>query len=87
MSIRPNSMANQFEPRRGRIATCFIVGLTLMFLSMLSKTAVAAPEDEVRSAFDHFVAAQNAHDVKAVDLCCWPRRTSSGLPAAHRSGV
>jgi len=31
------------------------------------KAAVAAPEDEVRSTFDRFVAAQNAHDVKAVE--------------------
>jgi ketosteroid isomerase-like protein len=31
------------------------------------KPAVAAPEDEVRSTFDRFVAAQNAHDLKAVE--------------------
>jgi ketosteroid isomerase-like protein len=31
------------------------------------KPAVAAPEDEVRATFDRFVAAQNAHDVKAVE--------------------
>ena len=28
--------------------------------------AVAAPEDEVKAAFDRFVVAQNAHDVAAV---------------------
>ena len=67
MSIRQNGEANQFEARRGRVARCFIVGLALMLFSVVSKTAVAAPEDEVRSAFDHFVAAQNAHDVKAVE--------------------
>ena len=67
MSVRQNSEANQFEARRGRVASCFIVGLTLMLFSVVSKTAVAAPEDEVRSAFDHFVTAQNAHDVKAVE--------------------
>jgi len=38
-----------------------------MFISLMIKAAVAAPEDEVRSTFDRFVAAQNAHDVKAVE--------------------
>jgi len=28
---------------------------------------MAAPEDEVRATFDRFVAAQNAHDLKAVE--------------------
>jgi ketosteroid isomerase-like protein len=67
MSIRLNSKANQFEPHRGRIARCFLIGLTLMLFSVVSKIAVAAPDDEVRSAFEHFVAAQNAHDIKAVE--------------------
>ena len=31
------------------------------------KAAVAAPEDEARATFERFVAAQNAHDVKAVE--------------------
>ena len=30
------------------------------------KPAVATPEDEVRSTFDRFVTAQNAHDINAV---------------------
>ncbi len=30
-------------------------------------TAVASPEDEVRATFERFVAAQNAHDAKAVE--------------------
>lgn len=29
--------------------------------------AAASPQDEVRQTFDRFVAAQNAHDVKAVE--------------------
>jgi ketosteroid isomerase-like protein len=33
----------------------------------MSWPAAAAPEDEVRAAFDRFVAAQNAHDLKAVE--------------------
>jgi ketosteroid isomerase-like protein len=67
MNIRPNNKANQFEPHHGRVARCLIAGLTLMLISALIKTAIAAPEDEVRAAFDRFVAAQNAHDVKAVE--------------------
>ena len=33
----------------------------------MMKPAVATPEDEVRSTFDRFVAAQNAHDIKAME--------------------
>ena len=65
MNVRPNSKAN--EPHLSRIARCLIAGLTLMLISVVIKTAVAAPEDEVRAAFDRFVAAQNAHDIKAVE--------------------
>jgi len=40
---------------------------TLFATLMLSVgPAVAAPEDEVKAAFDRFVVAQNAHDVAAV---------------------
>jgi ketosteroid isomerase-like protein len=31
------------------------------------KPATATPEGEVRSTFDRFVAAQNAHDIKALE--------------------
>ena len=65
MNVRPNSKAN--EPHLSRIARCLIAGLTVILISVVIKTAVAAPEDEVRAAFDRFVAAQNAHDVKAVE--------------------
>ena len=34
---------------------------------MTIKPAVAAPEDEIRSTFDRFVTAQNAHDIKTVE--------------------
>jgi ketosteroid isomerase-like protein len=33
---------------------------------LLIRPLDAAPADEVRATFDHFVAAQNAHDLKAV---------------------
>ena len=45
---------------------CRVWCVALMFISFVSNAAIAAPEDEVRSAFDRFVAAQNAHDIKAV---------------------
>src|SRR3954451_11773393 len=41
-------------------------GVALMFISLVSNAAIAAPQDEVRYAFDRFVAAQNAHDINAV---------------------
>jgi ketosteroid isomerase-like protein len=51
----------------------------------------AAPEDEVRNTFDHFVAAQNGHDANAVEALLldspaflWVTRGTSvwGVPAA-----
>jgi ketosteroid isomerase-like protein len=38
-----------------------------MLLSAVTESAAAAPEDEVRVTFERFVAAQNAHDIKAVE--------------------
>lgn len=35
--------------------------------SLPPAAAVASPEDEVRATFERFVAAQNAHDAKAVE--------------------
>jgi ketosteroid isomerase-like protein len=52
---------------RGRIGTLPIARATLLLVSLMIKPAVAAPEDEVRSTFDRFVTAQNAHDIKAVE--------------------
>ena len=43
-----------------------IIALIVMFM-MITSVAVATPENEVRAAFDRFVAAQNAHDIKAVE--------------------
>jgi ketosteroid isomerase-like protein len=40
----------------------------LMVMTMMITSATAGtPEDEVRATFDRFVAAQNAHDIKAVE--------------------
>jgi ketosteroid isomerase-like protein len=49
-----------------RVATRSIACATLLLVSLIIKPAVAAPEDEVRSTFDRFITAQNAHDIKAV---------------------
>jgi ketosteroid isomerase-like protein len=40
-----------------------LVVISVMITSATAKT----PEDEVRTAFEGFIAAQNAHDVKAVE--------------------
>jgi ketosteroid isomerase-like protein len=50
------------EPCKTLIATLFVVG-TLVFSATDTR---AAPEDDVRIAFDQFVNAQNAHDLAAV---------------------
>jgi hypothetical protein len=42
-------------------------GAALVAVSVLIRPLAAAPEDEVRATFDHFVAAQNGHDAKAVE--------------------
>jgi ketosteroid isomerase-like protein len=65
MSIGVNSKTNQADLYRSRIARRSCVAL--IFISLMMKAAVAAPEDEARATFDRFVAAQNAHDVKAVE--------------------
>jgi ketosteroid isomerase-like protein len=38
-----------------------------MLMSLIIRSPAVASEDEVRATFDRFVAAQNAHDVKAVE--------------------
>jgi hypothetical protein len=55
--------------RRGlrRNEGCWAAGIALLVMSLMIKPALAAPEDEVRGTFDRFVAAQNAHDLKAVE--------------------
>lgn len=38
----------------------------LFAMSLVSSHVLAAPEDDVKATFERFVAAQNAHDVRAV---------------------
>ena len=67
MKIRANSKTSQVDLYRSRVARRLITCVAVVFISLMIKAAVAAPEDEVRATFDRFVAAQNAHDVKAVE--------------------
>jgi ketosteroid isomerase-like protein len=51
-----------------RVAKCSKTAFTLILVYlMITSATLAAPEDEVRAAFERFVAAQNAHDIKAVE--------------------
>src|SRR5438105_13656573 len=64
MTIPANRMTGQKHPGRpARPIAC----ATLLLISLMIKCAAAAPADEVRATFDRFVAAQNAHDIKAVE--------------------
>ncbi|MEA2919922.1 MAG: hypothetical protein QOJ15_12003 [Bradyrhizobium sp.] len=67
MNMWANEKANVTGLYRIRVARHLIACMTLMFVSLMIESAIAAPEDEVRATFDRFVAAQNAHDIKAVE--------------------
>jgi ketosteroid isomerase-like protein len=67
MKIAASSKTSQVDLYRSRGARCLIACVSLIFITLMIKAAAAAPEDEVRATFDRFVAAQNAHDVKAVE--------------------
>jgi ketosteroid isomerase-like protein len=41
--------------------------IAILFIPLVTNPASGAPDDEVRATFERFVAAQNAHDVKAVE--------------------
>jgi Domain of unknown function (DUF4440) len=50
------------------VARCLAACVGVMFMSlMLTSATRAAAEDEVRTTFERFVAAQNAHDIKTVE--------------------
>ena len=67
MNVRADGKSTHVDRRRNPIAGCFAACLPLMLLALPIRPAAAAPEDEVRSTFDRFVDAQNAHDIKAVE--------------------
>jgi ketosteroid isomerase-like protein len=41
--------------------------IALLMAAIAATLSATTPEDEVRATFDRFVAAQNAHDLKAVE--------------------
>lgn len=59
------------SPRHG-IAHAVVASAIFAAASFAPGSAVAASEDEVRAAFQQFVTAQNAHDVKAVEELLLP---------------
>src|SRR6202012_5985242 len=52
---------------RHHIAHALTATAVFAAASFAPGSALAASEDEIRAAFQQFVAAQNAHDVKAVE--------------------
>jgi len=67
MGYRSNWTVNRLGPCRRSIANVLIASTVIMAISFTIKSAAAQPEKEVRATFDGFVAAQNAHDIKAVE--------------------
>jgi ketosteroid isomerase-like protein len=67
MTMQANSSNNSVVRRRDCLARRLAICGAFVFLSLGIRSAAAAPEDDVRTTFDHFVIAQNAHDVKAVE--------------------
>ena len=65
MSVQANSGTDRADGHM-HIRARFVTWTILMLLTLMIGPA-AATEDDVRAAFDRFVAAQNAHDVKAVE--------------------
>ena len=61
-----NLHANQLL-RCSRVGIRSLASVTLLLVILMIKPVVAAPEDEVRSTFERFVNAQNAHDLKTVE--------------------
>lgn len=66
MSATTNSLTNR-DVRNLKISRRMAAYLAVLFISLVNNAASAAPEDEVRTTFDRFVAAQNAHDIKAAE--------------------
>jgi ketosteroid isomerase-like protein len=67
MDTPANAETNRTGLHRHRIARYLIVCVALMLTPLMTKPAIAAPDDDVRATFERFVSAQNAHDIKAVE--------------------
>ena len=75
------------RPRRPhRIIGYLVACLVLATISLPVRSAVAAPEDDVRATFERFVVAQNAHDLKSVESLLLSSPLFSGSPAVQRYG-
>ena len=66
MNDATNNLMN-YDVRSFRISRRMVACIALVLISLVGNAASAAPEEEVRATFERFVAAQNAHDVKAVE--------------------
>ena len=66
MNDTTNSPTNRIF-RSFRISRRMVAYTALLFIPLVTNAASATPEEEVRATFERFVAAQNAHDVKAVE--------------------
>jgi hypothetical protein len=62
-----NNRTNRTDSYRSDVAGYLIAFVAMTLVYLMIGAAVAAPEGEVRAAFDRFVAAQNAHDIKEVE--------------------
>jgi ketosteroid isomerase-like protein len=67
MNVPDNAKTSETRSSRLRVPPYLILCVALMFVTLMTKPTIAAPEDDVRAAFERFVAAQNAHDIKAVE--------------------
>lgn len=74
MNRQANSKAS-LVGRPGRGSALLLAAAALAAVSLTVQAAGASPEDEVRATFDRFVAAQNAHDIKAVEGLLLPAPT------------
>src|SRR3954454_15914696 len=68
MDTLANAKSTKTRSNRLRVARYLIVCVALTFATLMTNATVAAPEDDVRASFERFVAAQNAHDIKAVEM-------------------
>jgi ketosteroid isomerase-like protein len=53
--------------RSFRISRRMVASVAFLLIPLVTNVASAAPQDDVRVTFERFVAAQNAHDVRAVE--------------------
>src|SRR3954452_11039876 len=67
MDTPANAKTSETGSKRLRAARSLVVFVALTLAALMPKPTVAAPGDDVRAAFERFVAAQNAHDIKAVE--------------------